>query len=201
MLMKLSVLMNAMIPLLCHFMYARNILNTENFLLEIYDKLLGIFDADLYNKLYETSLSNISKNAKKNRELWQMQDIRGINETTHALSCVKNIILNIIPKYVFSDNLIHFNFKSIQMNTGLTTGPLYGVICICKPFELLGHLIESMSSIRQSAAKLNIKRKEMIKSIKKVQRLSRMGVGYKRIRSGRLSKESIFRDEDIVYSL
>ena len=121
--MKLSVIMNAMIPLLCHFMYARNITNTESFLMDIYDRLLGTFDADLFNKLYETALSNISKNAKRNKELWSMQDIRGINETTHALNCVKNIILNIIPKYVFNDNLIHLNYKSIQKNTGLNWGP------------------------------------------------------------------------------
>jgi hypothetical protein len=47
-----------------------------------------------------------------------MQDIRGISPTTHAQQCVQNIILNIIPKYIYNQHLIHFNISSVQKNTG-----------------------------------------------------------------------------------
>lgn len=117
-LMKISVLMNIMIPLLCHFMYSRSISNSTDFLLEVYDILIHKFDVDIYNKLYETSISNVVRNSKRNKGIWMLQDIRALNETTHALQCVTNILLNIIPKYIFSENIIHFNYKSIQKNTG-----------------------------------------------------------------------------------
>lgn len=129
MLMKISILMNAIIPLLCHFMYSRSILNSQDFLLEAYDMLMHLFPGvDLYSKLYETAMSNVNRSAKKDSALWAVQDIRGINTTTHALGCVVNILLNIIPKYLYNQNLVHFNFKSVQANTGLTKW--FGIIAI-----------------------------------------------------------------------
>lgn len=118
-LMKLSILANCMIPLMCHFMYKNGITDSTNFLLEAYDILLHLYpDIDVYNKLYETSISNVLKSEKRNSGLWGIQDIRGINTTTHALNCTTNIILNILPKYLFSGNLVHLNFNSISKNTG-----------------------------------------------------------------------------------
>jgi len=118
-LMKISILMNAMMPLLCHYMSMRQTKNTSAFLLEIYDDLLHIDpDIDIYSKLYETAESNVEKAAKDNPGIFAKQDIRGINVTTHAIGCLNNIILNIIIKYIYSSNMIHLNFKSITKNTG-----------------------------------------------------------------------------------
>ena len=117
-LMKISVLMNIMAPLLCHYMTQRQIRNSNDFLLEIYDVLIHIDpDIDIYNKLYETAETNVIKLAKNNAGIFNKQDIRGINISTHAMNCVINIIINIIPKYVYNQNIIHLNFKSIRMNT------------------------------------------------------------------------------------
>lgn len=85
-LMKISVLMNIIIPLLTHFIYVNKITNANGFLLEIYDVLLHMYDVDIYNKLYETSISNITKSGKNHALLWSMQDIRGNNLTTHSLN-------------------------------------------------------------------------------------------------------------------
>lgn len=117
-LMHCSMMMNIIIPLLCHFMYSRKVQNSSEFLLEVYDVLIGLYDVDIYSKLYETATSNVEKSAKKNSALWAQQDIRGINKTTHTLQSVINILLNILPKYVFEENLVNFNFRSIVRNTG-----------------------------------------------------------------------------------
>lgn len=93
-LMKISVLINILIPLLTHFIFKNKIINSNNFLLEIFDILLHMYDVDIYNKLYETSISNINRNSENHSPLWDMQDIRGNNVTTHSLSCVNNIILS-----------------------------------------------------------------------------------------------------------
>ena len=116
--MKMSVLMNCMIPLLCHFMYKRNITNSTEFLLTVYDILIHLYDVDIYNKLYETANSNVQRTAKRNSVIWGMQDIRGINTDIHSLQSVQNILINIFPKYRYDGNLVHLNYKSILRNTG-----------------------------------------------------------------------------------
>lgn len=42
------------------------------------------------------------------------QDIRGKDVVTHSLGAVRNIILNIMPKYTFSANMVSLNYTSIQ---------------------------------------------------------------------------------------
>ena len=118
MMMKMSVLMICMIPLVCHFMFARGVTNTTEFLLSVYDVLIHLYDVDIYNKLYETAISNVLRTAKRNQTIWNMQDIRGINTTIHSLQSVQNVLINIMPKYRYDGNLVHLNFKSIQRNTG-----------------------------------------------------------------------------------
>ena len=135
-LMKISLIMNIIIPLLCHYLY-RHPGNTTDFLLAIYDILLSKFDADIYNKIYETAISNVIQSERRNKALWNLQDIRGNNITTHALECCKNILINIVPKYKYSLNLVHFNYKSILRSTGYQVLDRHMsqsvVILICKP--------------------------------------------------------------------
>lgn len=117
-LMKISVQMNQIIPLLCHFMYAKKVKNVTDFLYEIYDKLIEHPDIDIYSKLYETAYSNVMRSVKQNSIIWNKQDIRGIDPSTHSIQCVQNILINIICKYTFSQNLVHYNYSSILRNTG-----------------------------------------------------------------------------------
>lgn len=116
--MKISVLMNCMIPLMCHFMYARGISNSTEFLLGVYDILIDQYDIDVYNKLYETAISNVLRTAKKNQGIWNMQDIRGINTTIHSLQSIQNVLINIMPKYRYDGHIVHMNYNSIINNTG-----------------------------------------------------------------------------------
>ena len=119
-LMRISILMNMVIPLMCHFMHMRTI-NDDNFVLTICDILLDIpiySDVDLYNKLYETAITNVQTSYKRDTGLWEQQDIRSKNVTTHALSCIENILLNVIPKYVYNNNIVSLNFGSINNNNG-----------------------------------------------------------------------------------
>ena len=102
--MKMSVMMNCMIPLICHFIFARNITNATDFILSVYDVLIDLYDVDIYNKLYETAISNILRTAKRNQTIWNMQDIRGINTSIHSLQSVQNVLINIMPKYRYDGN-------------------------------------------------------------------------------------------------
>lgn len=119
MLMTMSILMNMCIPLLTQYAYINKITNIDEFLLEVYDNILYIFpDVDLYSKMYETCITNVSKNETRNKGLWVKQDIRGLDTVIHSDNSLNNIVLNIMPKYTFDKNVISFNFTSINNNTG-----------------------------------------------------------------------------------
>lgn len=118
-LMLISLLMCMTIIPVCHFMKVRKIKKPNDFLMEIYDRLLLIDpDIDIYSKLMETASSSVHQSEQKNQEIFNKQDIRGLNSTIHAQNSVANIIINIIPKYKYSENIINLNFRSILNNTG-----------------------------------------------------------------------------------
>ena len=112
----MSLLMNMVIPLATHFIYINKIQNINEFLLWVFDSIIGMTDVDIYNKFYETSSSNVNRSSKKHERLWNKQDIRGKDTVTHSLESVQNIILNIMPKYTYDKNIISFNYTSINMN-------------------------------------------------------------------------------------
>ena len=115
--MDISILMNMLIPLITHFAYMKSIGVVDDFLLDIYDKILyaPIFEGvDIYSKIYETAISNVTRNEKNNAGLWIKQDIRGKDTVIHSMDAVKNIIINIMPKYVFKENMISLDYSSIQ---------------------------------------------------------------------------------------
>ena len=119
MLMQMTLFMNMIIPLATHFIYTRNVEVVDDFLLEIFDPVINAFpDVDMFSKLCETSNTSVKNNRNRNPVIWQKQDIRGKNVTTHSLSSVHNIILNIMPKYTFNQHMVNFNFTSIKRNIG-----------------------------------------------------------------------------------
>lgn len=119
-LLKISVMQNMMIPILTHFIMKKNIGPGEvkNVLLRAFDLLFQavkmIYNIDLVSKICETTFSNVTKNTNSNTVLWDMQNIRGRNSTTHSIETVENIIMQIIPKYTYDKNIIHFNYNAIN---------------------------------------------------------------------------------------
>lgn len=114
----MSIFMNMVIPLITHFAYVKKEGVIDEFIMEVYDQILYMFpNIDIYSKLYETTISNVSKNEAKNAVLWAKQDIRGKDPVTHSCASVNNIILNIMPKYNFEKSIISLNFTSINKNT------------------------------------------------------------------------------------
>lgn len=119
-LLKISVMQNMMIPLITHFIAKKKIsaLEVKNVLLRSFDMLFQatkmIYNIDLVSKIHETTFSNVTKNSVSNSILWDMQNIRGRNSTTHSIETVENIIMQIIPKYTYDKNIIHFNYNAIN---------------------------------------------------------------------------------------
>ena len=116
--LEMSIMMDLVIPLSTHFAAKKRIGEIDEFLLDVFDIILYIFPTvDMFSKFYETGISNVGKSENKNIMLWGKQDIRGKDVVTHSIDSVDNIILNIMPKYAFSRNVVSLNYTSIQKNT------------------------------------------------------------------------------------
>lgn len=122
---SISLLMNMYIPLATHYMYIHNIKSSadvQKFMLRLFDMCNQKYkfeqNIDIYNKLYETALSVVNKSKNPDKALWEKNQIRGINTTTHTKDSVCDIILQIMPKYNYLDdsgeekNIINFNYYS-----------------------------------------------------------------------------------------
>lgn len=120
--MEMSLLMNMLIPLITHFIYKKKIVSgIEQFFLNIYHSLFDKYkDVDLYNKLYETTNTTINKDANANRDLWNMSSIRGCDPVVNSFDVVDIIIMQVIPKYKYSENIIMYNFGSIKKSLKYT---------------------------------------------------------------------------------
>ena len=114
-LMRSSVLMNLIIPLITHYMHVSKILNVQEFILNIFTYILrelcdGI---NLIEKLNETTTTNVYKHKLQHPVLWEIQDIRGYSPQNVAINAMENIIVTIMPKYNYQQNIVHLNYKAI----------------------------------------------------------------------------------------
>ena len=116
-LMQMSILMNMMIPLVTHFAHVKGIEPIDEILLEVFNIILFMSDVNVFSKFYETATSETGRSQKLHKVLWDMQSIRGINGVTHSYDSIVNIILNIMPKYVFIENTVSFNCSAIRNST------------------------------------------------------------------------------------
>lgn len=116
---EISLLMNMYIPLASHYMYIHGIKQSaeiHRFMLRLFDmcnsKYVDERHIDIYNKIYETALSVVNKSKSPDRVLWEKNLIRGANPTTHTKESVYDVIIQIMPKYDYANNIIHFNYFS-----------------------------------------------------------------------------------------
>lgn len=119
-LLNFSIMQKLTIPLVTHFIYNKGyeLSDVNDILMQFYYRIFGLFKSvDMVSKLYETVMSSVKRSMKKNK-LWEMQNIRSINPTTHTIESVGNIPLQLSPKYKFDQHIISFNFSAIRKNIG-----------------------------------------------------------------------------------
>ena len=118
--MMVSVFQNMMIPLIMHFLHVnRYTSNVESFLLEIYRYLFDLVPGvNIYLKLYETVSTTVANDVKKNSQLWSMSAIRGIDPMTSIHSIIDTIIIQVMPKYKYNENIIMYNLAATRKMLG-----------------------------------------------------------------------------------
>lgn len=120
-LMEVSIIQLMIIPLASHFYWKRKYPKNRpvnDFFLAIFDRVIDVvnkhYGIDLIGKLNATVRTNVDKNVASNAKLWEMQNIRSRDNVTQAMETIKNIVLQIIPKYTFDKNIINFNYITIE---------------------------------------------------------------------------------------
>lgn len=116
---EISLLMNMYIPLISHFMYIHFIKTSpeiQRVMLKLFDLCVIKYeqerDIHIYDKLYETAISVTNKSISTDKVIWSKNLIRANNPTTHIRDSVIDIIMNIIVKYIYDENIINFNYYS-----------------------------------------------------------------------------------------
>lgn len=113
---EISLFMNIYIPLATHFMCIRCIKDAPDFMLELFDLCANSYIEEqgvyIYNKLYEMAVSTTNSSKSTDKILWAKNKIRGNNPTTHSMDATKEIIVQVMPKYDYTRNIISYNCNS-----------------------------------------------------------------------------------------
>jgi hypothetical protein len=120
-LLNFSIMQKLTIPLITHYITQRCISGQDinDTLMSFYYRIFAMFKSiNMIAKLYESVMSYVKRSVKKNSKLWNMQNIRSINQTTHSIESVESIPLQVIPKYTFIKNVVSFNFTVVKKTIG-----------------------------------------------------------------------------------
>lgn len=121
-LMAMSFLMNILIPVTTHFIAIKQYTDVNEFILTVFDLIFDKFETDvsdvnIFNKLYETSDKNLNNNSKDHEELWKKQAIRGKSLTTQVSDTTIQLLLTVMPKYEYKQNMVTYNSVCIRETT------------------------------------------------------------------------------------
>jgi hypothetical protein len=126
--MCISTACKLIIPIINHYYVVREVevnnarvedgrekLTKNDFLYMCISKIIPLFksDVDIYNKLYSTINSIVDPTKKGDKPMWERKEMLGITPTLFIADIMKNIIINLIPKYIFKKNMVKLNAVSI----------------------------------------------------------------------------------------
>lgn len=120
--MKISMSMKIMVPVLFHYINTYNInIGKEVSLFDFYENLFYMYSdsVDIYNKLYVTVEAKVKNHVSKNKHSWSQREILGVDPLTYADSLLKDkIISETMFKYTFNKNIVSFNSVIIDNQLG-----------------------------------------------------------------------------------
>lgn len=120
--MKISMGMKLMVPVLFHYINRNNIIkDKETPLFIFYEHLFYMWDdkVDIYLKLRITVESKIKRHYSNNSVIWNQREIMGMDPLIYMDTLLKeNIISETMVKYRFHKNIISFNSVVLDKQLG-----------------------------------------------------------------------------------
>lgn len=120
--LKISISMKLMVPILFHFINASNNGDKTLRLYSFYENLFhGMYDPEIniYNKLWITAMAKINVNFIVHRPSWEQREIVGMDPLLYLDSLLKDkLISETMFKYNFNNNIISFNSVVLDKQLG-----------------------------------------------------------------------------------
>lgn len=119
--MEVSLFQTILIPILIHYAYTYHIsTDIDKFLMHFYEILIIEMhpEVDIFNKIGETVNSTISKSYNKNTVLWDKQYIRSMNRLFRNIETVKDLVVQIFPKFEYEGHPLNLIYSSIKTMIG-----------------------------------------------------------------------------------
>lgn len=114
-----STALKIVIPIITHYLHVTKV-GTKNdpFLYKIFRKIMELFQGDnfMYNKLVEFVSSKLTGKKSSDKAHWEKVQILGSDVSIETEKIVMRIIVDIIYKYNFTDNIVNLNTVSIRLN-------------------------------------------------------------------------------------
>lgn len=188
--MALSIAYKLTIPIICHY-YAVNSetmaeinrikklppLTIKNYLYRIFTSFFPLFqgDSELFNKIVVTVNTHLTATKNSEKILWARGKNKKITPTIYADKLVEAVIVDLLPKSIFSKNLIFLIQVAIpfQIRTILNAKDKYDYSDIStsiKSDELSGLEKMETNSARISDLDIIISSLNIDKSIKKIEK-------------------------------
>lgn len=120
---NISLSIKVIIPIILQFAY--NNFGRENptdYLILSFERLFEIFspDVDMFAKLWESVYSRVVVTKNSDKTFWNYTEILGISVNSLTTDIVKKLMVDIIPKYVYDQNLVSLNHVIINNNIDYT---------------------------------------------------------------------------------
>lgn len=115
--MQISVSMKLMVPVVFHYLNAKDLLRERHYLFRCYEGLFDLYgdNVDIYNKLWLSIFSKVNVNQIRNRLIWEQREIFGTTVLTQLEELLKDkIISESMFKYTFDKNIISFNYVVLR---------------------------------------------------------------------------------------
>lgn len=123
-LLKISYGMKFIIPIVTHYITIYEIKNNKDYLINCYENLFNIYSEskhiDILTKLFESSSAKVNSTIYSDSVFWQYTAIKGDTPEITNNEMTKKLIIDIIPKYVFSEeaNIISYNHVFFKYSLG-----------------------------------------------------------------------------------
>ena len=117
-LLQTSMAIKIILPIVTHFIYSTKNMKTDVVLAEVFSGILEIFQGDnnMYNKFYEFVISKINNSKQSDKSHWEKLELFGNDISGKTEDIIKKLIVDILYKYNFKENIIAMNTRVVRKN-------------------------------------------------------------------------------------
>jgi hypothetical protein len=115
---KVSSMSRLIIPLITHYLHNMPEINTNNFIMDVFQDLFSIAqlgtNIDVYAKLHTAVSRAVQRTLYTDKVMWDRLMILGVTKDNAINDTMCKLIINVMPKYSYSMNIMNLNTVVIR---------------------------------------------------------------------------------------